>query len=266
MPLDYPYSLFAIARLRNAKSLENDCSIFETSSTALLSLRYELCLTSEHACRLLWQCVWSHPLIFAFDITCQVVNMKIARRASFGHTQVPATLVCSFLGSSKTSLVNVILSAPHQQRIVVVVNEFGEMDIDSRLGLHADDSVIALRYGYIRCTVRSDLNAALHQLLIWRRQTVVALVFDRMLIAASGVASPVPTVQSVLSDPFLSSQLSWDAGIARGHAQYIVRQICEHPKASAQIAYADHIVLNHCDRCPPEGLCQSPSEGVSVSC
>lgn len=164
------------------------------------------------------------------------------------------TLICGFLGSGKTSLVNAILSAQHQSRIVVVVNEFGEVDIDGRLVLYADDNVIALSNGCICCTVRNDPCATLHQLLIRRRQAVDAMVFDRILIEASGLASPGPTVQAILADPFLSSQLAWDAGIAMAHAQHIARQLRDHPEASEQIAYADHIVLNHCDRCAPEDV------------
>lgn len=180
--------------------------------------------------------------------------MNMAQNASSvsAHEKVPVTLICGFLGSGKTSLVNVVLSAQHRQRIVVVVNEFGEIDIDSRLVLHADDSVIALRNGCICCTVRSGLQSTLHQLLIRRRQTVDALSFERILIEASGLASPGPTVQAILADPFLSSQLAWDAGITMVHAQHIVRQLREHPEASEQVAYADHIVLNHCDRCAPK--------------
>lgn len=102
--------------------------------------------------------------------------------------------------------------------------------------------------------MRSDLNATLHQLLIRRRQAVDALAFERILIEASGLASPGPTVQSILADPFLSSQLSWDAGVALVHAQHMVRQLREYPEASEQIAYADHIVLNHCDRCSAKDL------------
>lgn len=167
------------------------------------------------------------------------------------------TLISGFLGSGKTSLVNAILRAQHQQRIVVVVNEFGDVDIDGRLVLHADDNVIALSNGCICCTVRNDLCSTLHQLLIRRRQAVDAMAFDRILIEASGLASPGPTVQAILADPFLSSQLVWDAGIAMAHAQHIARQLRDHPEASEQLAYADHIVLNHCDGCTPEDVDQA---------
>ncbi len=105
-------------------------------------------------------------------------------------------------------------SEPNINSVVVVVNEFGEVDIDGRLVLHAGDNVIALSNGCICCTVRNDLCSTLHKLLIRRRQAVDAMAFERILIEASGLASPGPTVQAILADPFLSSQLTWDAATA----------------------------------------------------
>ncbi len=183
---------------------------------------------------------------FSYLNRSECVNLSAA--------QIPVTLICGFLGSGKTTLVNAILRAQHQPRIVVVVNEFGDVDIDGHLVLHADDNVIALSNGCICCTVRNDLCSTLHQLLIQRRQAVGAMAFDRILIEASGLASPGPTVQAILADPFLSSQLVWGAGLSMAHAQHIIRQLRDHPEASEQIAYADHILLNHCDRCALEDL------------
>ncbi len=203
-------------------------------------------------------------LFLHLRITPPVVKTHMVHDAGFVRSHIPVMLICGFLGSGKTSLVNVMLSAEHQQRMVVVVNEFGDVDIDSRLVLHADDSVIALRNGCICCTVRHDLTTTLHQLLIRRRQSVDAWAFDRILIEASGLASPGPTVQSILADPFVSSQISWDAGVTMVHAQHIVRQLHEYPEASEQIAYCDHIVLNHCDRCATEDLVRA--EAAVQSC
>jgi len=38
------------------------------------------------------------------------------------------------------------------------------------------------------------------------------------------------------------------------HAKHIVPQLAEHPEASEQVAYADHIILNHCDQCAGDEL------------
>ena len=57
--------------------------------------------------------------------------------------RVPVTLVAGFLGSGKTTLVNRILSAQHDQRIAVIVNEFGEVGIDGRLVVGVEENVVS---------------------------------------------------------------------------------------------------------------------------
>ena len=167
---------------------------------------------------------------------------------------VPVTLLAGFLGSGKTTLANRILSEDHKQRFAVIVNEFGDVNIDGRLVVGTGDNVIELSNGCLCCTVQGDLAATLHTLLRRRRQAVGAESFERILIEASGLASPGPAVQTLLADPMLALQLRLDGVITLVHGQHIARQIEEHPEASAQIGYADQIILNHCDQCTAEML------------
>jgi len=46
---------------------------------------------------------------------------------------VPATIVTGFLGSGKTTLLTNVLKKAQGKRIAVIVNEFGELDIDADL-------------------------------------------------------------------------------------------------------------------------------------
>ena len=47
--------------------------------------------------------------------------------------KIPATVVTGFLGSGKTTLLSSVLKNAAGKRIAVIVNEFGEMDIDADL-------------------------------------------------------------------------------------------------------------------------------------
>src|SRR5262245_13815996 len=94
---------------------------------------------------------------------------------------VPVTLLVGFLGSGKTTLANRILSEQHDQRIAVIVNEFGDVGIDGRLIVGVDDNVIELSNGCLCCTVQGDLTDTLRQLLERRRQTVGAKPFERIV-------------------------------------------------------------------------------------
>ena len=167
---------------------------------------------------------------------------------------VPVTLLVGFLGSGKTTLANRILSEQHDQRIAVIVNEFGDVGIDGQLIVGVDDNVVELRNGCLCCTVQGDLADTLRQLLARRRQSVDAPPFERIVIEASGLASPGPVLQGILVDPALHGRVQIDGVVTMAHAKHIVQQLATHPEASDQVAYADHIILNHCDQCEDEEL------------
>lgn len=177
---------------------------------------------------------------------------------------VPVTLLVGFLGSGKTTLANRILTEHHDQRIAVIVNEFGDVGIDGRLIVGVEDNVIELSNGCLCCTVQGDLADTLRQLLERRRQTVDAQPFERIVIEASGLASPGPVLQGMLVDPSLNAHVRVDGVITMAHAKHIVQQLADHPEASEQVAYADHIILNHCDQC--EGNALAAAEAALHAC
>ena len=47
--------------------------------------------------------------------------------------KIPTTVVTGFLGSGKTTLLSNVLKQAAGKRIAVIVNEFGELDIDADL-------------------------------------------------------------------------------------------------------------------------------------
>jgi G3E family GTPase len=112
--------------------------------------------------------------------------------------------------------------------------------------------------------VQDDLAATLHALLKRRRDAVGEKSFARILIEASGLASPGPAVQTVLVDPMLATQLRLDGVITLVHGQHIVQQLQEHPEAADQVAYADRVILNHCDQCDTATL--DAAEAAILAC
>jgi G3E family GTPase len=163
--------------------------------------------------------------------------------------RVPVTLLVGFLGSGKTTLANRMLSEQHNERMAVIVNEFGNAGIDGSLIVDVKENIIELSNGCLCCTVQDDLAATLHALLKRRHDAVGEKPFERILIEASGLASPGPAVQTILVDPMLATQLRLDGVITLVHGQHIVQQLQEHPEAADQVAYADRVILNHCDQC-----------------
>jgi G3E family GTPase len=138
--------------------------------------------------------------------------------------------------------------------MAVIVNEFGDVGIDGQLIMSVEDNIVELSNGCLCCTVQGDLADTLRRLLERRRQSVDAKPFERIVIEASGLASPGPVLQRMLVDPTLHAQVQVDGVITMAHAQHIVRQLADHPEASEQVAYADHIIVNHCDQCEGDEL------------
>ncbi len=172
---------------------------------------------------------------------------------------LPVTLLTGFLGAGKTTLVNRILSEQHGERIVVIVNEFGDVGIDGGLIVASAERIVQLENGCVCCTVRGDLQQGLKDLLSSRRSLLGRLrpertQFDRVLIESSGLAAPGPIAQTLAIDPELRDALRLDGILALAHSVNITRQLEEHPEAAQQVAYADRIILGHADRATPEEL------------
>ncbi|MAE70477.1 MAG: cobalamin biosynthesis protein CobW [Gemmatimonadetes bacterium] len=173
---------------------------------------------------------------------------------AYAVPRIPITLLTGFLGSGKTTLLNRLLASNHAERIAIVVNEFGDVSIDGSLVVGTSEDLIELQNGCICCTIRGDMRETVAALLerrarrFWRR-----IRFDRIVIEASGVASPGPVVQTFLADPELSERTRVDGVVALAHAAHVKEQLAFHPEACQQIGYADTILLNHCDRSDDAG-------------
>lgn len=96
---------------------------------------------------------------------------------------IPVLVIGGYLGAGKTTLINNILSNA-TQRIAVVVNDFGSVNIDAALISARHEDTIELTNGCICCSVGESLADVLFSLL--EREALPELV----VIEASGVADP----------------------------------------------------------------------------
>lgn len=96
---------------------------------------------------------------------------------------IDVTVIGGYLGAGKTTLVNHVLRNG-DERIVVLVNDFGAVDIDADLITSADDDTITLANGCICCSLVDGFSTALESV------RSLDLQPDRLVIEASGVADP----------------------------------------------------------------------------
>jgi len=154
--------------------------------------------------------------------------------------RIPVAIITGFLGSGKTTLVNHILAEPHGRRIALLINEFGDVDIDQSLVICAERDLVSLSNGCICCSMSDGLITALQRLLERRSD------FDYLVIETTGIADPAPVAMALLRPEF-AALLRLDAIITLADAEHFAVELFEDPSTRNQIRYADVVLLNKCD-------------------
>jgi G3E family GTPase len=162
--------------------------------------------------------------------------------------KVPVTVLTGYLGAGKTTLLNRILSEPHGKRYAVIVNEFGEIGIDTDLVVGADEEVFEMNNGCICCTVRGDLVRIIDGLM--RRKGK----FDAIIVETTGLADPAPVAQTFFIDANVGRKAKLDAVVTVADAKWLRERLNDAPEAKNQIAFADVILLNKTDLVAPAEL------------
>ena len=160
-------------------------------------------------------------------------------------TQTPVTVLTGYLGAGKTTLLNRILSEEHGKKYAVIVNEFGEIGIDSDLVVGADEEVFEMNNGCVCCTVRGDLIRVVQGLM--KRQTRSGGGFDGIVIETTGLADPGPVAQTFFVDEEVRAKAKLDSVTTVVDAKHILLRLADSREAKEQIAFADQIVLNKTD-------------------
>ena len=155
--------------------------------------------------------------------------------------RVPMSVIGGFLGAGKTTLLNRVLAGRHGLRYAVLVNDFGELNVDGDLvAAHGGDTV-TFANGCVCCTMGDDLVGAIDRLLDGGRPP------EQILVEASGVADPA----AIADVATLHLGLSRDLVVVLADAE-TVRARHEDERlqdtVDRQLGAADLIVLNKCDR------------------
>jgi G3E family GTPase len=108
---------------------------------------------------------------------------------------LPLTIIGGFLGAGKTTVLNQLLVKPHGRRLVVLVNDFGNINIDAALVSSRTEDVIGLTNGCACCNVSGDLTRALIDI---AQQDEAP---DAIVLEASGLAELGGIAQIALMNP-----------------------------------------------------------------
>ena len=109
---------------------------------------------------------------------------------------IPVTVIGGFLGAGKTTFLNRLL-ATATARYAVLVNDFGEINVDAALIERHDGTTMSLSNGCVCCSIGSGFLETLGKLLDSGEP------FDRIVIEASGVGDPRRIAEIALVEPEL---------------------------------------------------------------
>ena len=166
--------------------------------------------------------------------------------STFSPIQV--TIIGGFLGSGKTSLLNHIINNTRGKRFAVLVNDFGEINIDAKLVVSVEGETISLANGCICCVIRDDLLKEVIRL--FERDPLP----EHIVIESSGVARPV-SVAETFFNPAVQHLVEVQNMITLLDADLVIDDQADYTDlAYSQIAVADLVVINKTDLVQPQRL------------
>lgn len=164
--------------------------------------------------------------------------------------KIPITVLTGFLGSGKTTLINKILAQAQGQglKIAIIENELGTIGIDKKLitagaplGSIQGENIIQVAQGCICCTVRGDLAPALRELM----QSGIEI--DHIILETTGIADPLPIMQTIVADPYVSFQFELHNVVTVVDAVNYAANLEISTTSARQIALADIVYVSKLD-------------------
>ncbi|WP_120951193.1 GTP-binding protein [Helicobacter sp. L8] len=157
--------------------------------------------------------------------------------------KIPVSILTGFLGSGKTTLLAQILERCANRAIAVVVNECGQVGLDTQVLAHlryVPEKMRLLQGGCVCCAYRQDLIDSLKAL-------ISDSCIDHVVVETSGIANPAPILFSLLHDVFLSQHFIPHNVITCLDGVHGFSHLKDNVEAQHQIATSNVVVITKTD-------------------
>jgi len=154
---------------------------------------------------------------------------------------IPVILVTGFLGAGKTTLINNLIDYFRNQKIGLIINEFGEINIDGQLITSTGKEIIELNRGSLFCVcIRDNLVKAIKSL-VQRNQP------ELILIETTGLAD-VTEMNTVFTLPIIKSLVQIQVVICLIDCISFTKILTILSAPISQVRQAQLILLNKIDQ------------------
>ncbi|MFB9924787.1 CobW family GTP-binding protein [Amycolatopsis halotolerans] len=161
--------------------------------------------------------------------------------------RVPVVLVAGFLGAGKTTMLNHLLANRQGARVGVVVNDFGQVNIDALAVAGQVDTMVSLGNGCLCCAVdASGLDAMLGKLS--RPEAGI----DVIVVEASGIAEPRDLLRLMIASENPDIRYGGLVEVVDAVEFEATRE--RHPELAEHLRVADLVVLNKVDRADADAV------------
>jgi G3E family GTPase len=157
--------------------------------------------------------------------------------------RTPITLITGPLGSGKTTLLRHVLSL-QPRRLAILINEFGEIAIDSKIIEGKSIRIAELANGCVCCSLQGEFEAAVNE-------TLDTVNPERIIVETTGVAEPDALVFDIQDN---LPRVRLDGVITIADADALVHYPRLGHTARMQVEAADMVILNKEDLVSPEAL------------